>query len=635
MSESSFIQQLKNAVDLYHQNKFDAAQKICTHLLTLQPNHFDTTRLLANIQLEAKNLEAAATLYKKILSAYPNHGDSLLKYALTLHRLEQYQEAISFFDKALHVEPHLIDALFFKGHALHELQRYDEAMIAYKKILTIDQNHQDAIANIAYLYEKEKQLEKALDYHRQILALNPKQPRLRAKCLHIAMQICDWENYQQNTQELIHQIMHDDIVCDPFSLLSISSSIQLHQKVAKDFAFAQYPSTPNLTKFNTPSQHKKIRLGYFAAEFYNHATSFLIAELFEQHNADLFEVYLFSFGISVQDPMVARLNAAATKFIDVAAYTDEQIVELAHTLEIDIAIDLKGFTGHNRTNIFAMRAAPIQVNFLGYPGTMGAEYIDYIIADHTVIPPSQHQYYSEKIVYMPYSYQPNDSKRPLTQKIFTRTELGLPENAFVFCSFNNNHKINPPLFDCWMHILHATPGSVLWLLEDNQFAARNLHKEAEKRGIHADRIIFAKRMLLPQHLARHHHADLFLDTFPYNAHTTASDALWSGLPLLTYLGESFPERVAASLLFTIGLPELVALDLKEYEEIAIALANRPQAITALKNKLIEHRTSRPLFNASLFAKHIESAYQAMFNKSQQKLATSHITVHPDPSIAAQ
>jgi predicted O-linked N-acetylglucosamine transferase (SPINDLY family) len=293
---------------------------------------------------------------------------------------------------------------------------------------------------------------------------------------------------------------------------------------------------------------------------------------------------------------------------------------------IDIAIDLKGFTTDSRAGIFACRAAPVQVSYLGFPGTMGAGYMDYLIADHTLIPDSSRQHYVEKIVYLPNSYQVNDSRRPILDKVFTRHEAGLPERGFVFCCFNNNYKITPETFSGWMRILLRVEGSVLWLLEDNPEAALNLRKEAAKRGVDAQRLVFAQRMPFASHLARHRLADLFLDTLPYNAHTTASDALWAGLPVLTRMGESFASRVAASLLHAVGLPELVTTTQERYETLAVGLSSQPQPLAQLKRRLEANRLTTPLFDTALFCRHIEAAYGAMYDRCQDGLPPDHLDI---------
>jgi hypothetical protein len=310
--------------------------------------------------------------------------------------------------------------------------------------------------------------------------------------------------------------------------------------------------------------------------------------------------------------MRQRVSAAFDQFLDVRLKSDKEIAELSREMGIDIAVDLKGFTQDQRLGIFSYRAAPIQVSYLGYPGTMAAPYIDYLIADRTLIPEESQKHYSEKIVYLPHSYQVNDRQRVIAQKVFTREELGLPKEGFVFCCFNNNFKITPATFDGWVRVLKAVEGSVLWLLEDNEAAGRNLKKEAQARGLDPNRLVFAKRMKLPEHLARHRAADLFLDTLPYNAHTTASDALWAGLPVLTCMGESFASRVAASLLNAIELPELITDTQQEYEALAIELAKDADKLKGIRDKLERNRLTTPLFDTTLFTKHIEMAYEQAY-----------------------
>jgi hypothetical protein len=371
---------------------------------------------------------------------------------------------------------------------------------------------------------------------------------------------------------------------------------------------------------------QKIRVGYFSADFHNHATGYLMAELFELHDKSKFELIGFSFGPITTDEMRQRLEKSFDKFIEVGERSDIEITQLSRDLNIDIAVDLKGFTRDSRTGIFASRAAPIQVNYLGYPGTMGADYIDYIIADTTLIPLESQSCFSEKVVYLPNSYQPNDRKRLISDRQFTREELALPEDGFVFCCFNNNFKILPATFEGWMRILKAVEGSVLWLLQDNLSVVNNLKNEALRHGVQTSRLIFAERMLLSEHLARHRMADLFLDTLPCNAHTTTSDALWAGLPVLTLMGASFASRVAASLLNAIGMPELVTGNQEEYEALAIELALNPKKLTETKLKLANNCLTTSLFDTPLFAKNLETAYIKMYERYQAGLEPDQISI---------
>jgi predicted O-linked N-acetylglucosamine transferase (SPINDLY family) len=402
--------------------------------------------------------------------------------------------------------------------------------------------------------------------------------------------------------------------------------IEIQMKASIIYVNQKYPASSISRKINTQNRNGKIRIGYYSADFHNHATSFLMAELFEEHDNEKFEFYGFSFGPEQKDDMRIRISEGFNHFFDVAKKNDHEIAQMSRDLCIDIAVDLKGFTQGCRMGIFAAYAAPIQISYIGYPGTSSAPYFDYLVADKVLIPIESQRYYSEKIIYMPHSYQVNDSKRKISSKLFTRQELGLPENGFVFCCFNNNYKIMPATFDVWMRLLGKVSGSVLWLLADNPTAAKNLQNEAELRGIDPARLVFAPRMKLDEHLARHRCADLFIDTLPYNAHTTASDALWAGLPVLTQMGQSFAARVAASLLNAMDLPELITKTQEEYESKAIELANDPLQLTQIKNKLERNRETTPLFNGKLFARHIEAAYVEIHRRHLNGEKPDHIDI---------
>ena len=372
--------------------------------------------------------------------------------------------------------------------------------------------------------------------------------------------------------------------------------------------------------------NKKIRIGYYSADFRAHAMSYLLVNLFEQHDKSKFELIAFSFGSGKNDEIKNRVSNSFDKFIDVNLKSDKEIFQLSRDLKIDIAVDLMGFTQNNRFNIFVQRCAPIQVNYLGYPGTSGSNCIDYLIADKILIPKQNQKYFSEKIIYMPDSYQVNDSKRKMSDKVFTKKEVRLPEDGFVFCSFNQSYKITPYVFDIWMRLLKRIDGSVLWLIKDSDIGVNNLKKEAQKRGIEPDRIIFADKMSNAEHLARHRLADLFIDTFPYTAHTTCSDALWSSLPVVTLIGQSFASRVSASLLTAIGLSELITKTEKEYEKLTFKIANNKSLLNEIKKRLHKNRLIKPLFNTKLFTKNIESAFVIMHERYHSNILVKNIEI---------
>jgi protein O-GlcNAc transferase len=407
------------------------------------------------------------------------------------------------------------------------------------------------------------------------------------------------------------------IASDPFPLLALSSTPGDQLQCAKRDA-ADHPTFAKLWRGEVYS-HERIRIGYVSANLHEHPVAYLAAGLFERHDRSRFEVTAISLGPDRDSDLRRRLKAAFEHFIDAGSQSDQEIAELIQRREIDIVVDLNGFTSGCRPGIFARRPAPIQVNYLGYAGTMGADGFDYILADRTVIPDGQFEFYSEKVAWLPDCFMVNDDRRLISGATPTRSECGLPETAFVFCCFNNAYKIAPETFDVWMRLLAAVDDSVIWLSELNPTAMANLRREAENRGVSQERLIFAARApAMEDHLARQRQADLFLDTLPYNAHSTASDALWAGLPVLTCLGATFAGRVAGSLLNAIGLPELVTSSLDKYEALAIKLARDPALLASIKTKLATNRDTHPLFNSARFTRHIEAAYTTMVERSRRR-----------------
>jgi predicted O-linked N-acetylglucosamine transferase (SPINDLY family) len=458
--------------------------------------------------------------------------------------------------------------------------------------------------------------------------LDPEYSYLQYEILHLQMLICDWMNWESHIRDLRKKIQLGLETSSPFAILSKLESISLQLRAAQTYAQINHPSNPVLGAISPHPASAKIRLGYFSANFHNHPVAFLMAGLFESHDRNKFETIAFSFGPdanSAADTMRPRLKAAFDQFIDVRGMGDLDVAQLARKMGIDIAVDLMGFTEDGRHGIFAARAAPVQVNYLGYPGTMGSEYMDYLIADKQLIPESARHGYTEKIAYLP-CFQANDRKRKISDRLFTREELGLPQSGFVFCCFNNNYKITPNTFDGWMRILERVDGSVLWLNADSGAADDNLRREAAARGVDAARLIFAKRLSVPDYLARYRIADLFLDTLPYNAGTTASDALWAGLPVLTCTGEAFASRMAASLLSAVDLPELITSTQAVFEAVAVELASHPARLDDIKRKLQHNRLITPLFDTQLFTKHIEATFFKMHQLSQDGILPQHLEI---------
>ncbi|MFB9262014.1 tetratricopeptide repeat protein [Bradyrhizobium erythrophlei] len=573
-------------------NKPQQALENFNKAIALNPNVAETWNNRGTVFNDLEKYDCAIADFDQAISLNGGLGEAYANKGKALSLLRRHAEALSAYDKVLSINPHLAEAWFGRGNVLCDLRCYDEAFAAYDKTLSI----------------------------------KPELESVEGARLHTKMRLCKWDRLEEELARLTTSVRSGRASCGPFALLSLLDSPDDHLRCAQAWVAAKSPRPSRSVWQGRIYHHDKIRIGYVSSDFNRHATAYLIAELFELHDRTRFELFAYSIGPNDESDIRKRLTGAFDKFVTCEDRPDVEVARAIEGAEIDILIDLNGFTKGARTNIFAHRPAPIQVNYLGYPGTMAAPYVDYIIGDRTILTSSDTPAYSEKLVQLPYSYQPNDRKRPSTGKSFTRDDLGLPAEKFVFCCFNNSYKILPDVFECWMRILKAAEGGVLWLLAEDQTAVANLRREAEIRGVDPARLVFAGRLEVAEHLARHRLADLFLDTLPYNAHTTASDALWMGLPVLTQIGGTFAGRVAASLLKAIRLPELIARTSDEYESIAIELARNPAKLAAIKRKLEENRLTAPLFDTKLLAGHIETAYQMMYDRYQAGLAPDHIVV---------
>ena len=546
--------------------------------------------------------------------------------AKVLFEQKHYAEALAACNKAIALNPALAAAYAIRGSALSELERYDEAFASWSQAIALKPDFAEVYFNRGSTLHNLGRYEEASASHDRAIAIKPELPYLRGDWLHDRMRCCNWADFEAACTMIVTAIDRGDRVSSPFMLLSIPATPAQCQRCARIFVGDQFPPNPVSTWRGERYAHERIRIGYVSADYRDHPTSHLIAEFIERHDRSLFEAIGIYVGPPVADAWRTRMEVGFDQFFDVRTSSDEEISALIRSLEIDIAVDLMGHTAFGRPGVFARRPAPVQVNYLGYPGTMGAPYIDYLIADPILIPPECRQFYDEKIAYVPNSYQVNDSTKRIADRPMCRAEVDLPEDGFVFCCFNKSFKITPDAFDIWMRLLRKVPVSVLWLMDSNTAANANLRREAERRGISPDRLVFAPRMALAEHLARHRCADLFLDTFHYNGHTTASDALWAGLPVLTCLGETFAGRVAASLLNAIGLPELITRSRAEYEALALELAMQPDHLAALRRKLAENRKTQPLFDTALSTRHIEMAYRRMHTLHHAGLPPDHIVV---------
>jgi len=618
--------EFKKAVDLYEIGKISDAKQICTNIYKKNPKHFDNLRLLNFIYFKEKKFSKALSFINEAIKINPNFAETYNVQGNTLNELKQLNQAIISYDKAIKINPNFSNAYYNKGLVLHELKNTNLAIENYKEAIKINPNFFQAYNNMGFAFHQLKRFDESLKSYEKAFAINPNSNFLLGKIIHSKNFLCEWKSHKENLKNLTDQLENNKASCLPFATLSLFDSPRLQKKAAELWIQETFPKNNIPKKIKKYKSNKKIKLGYYSADYHNHATSFLIAELMELHNKSKFELFGFSFGPNKQDEMRKRVSSSFDQFIDVRFKSDYEIVELSRKLEIDIAVDLKGITTDSRFGIFLKRCAPIQINFLGYPGTLGTSTIDYILADKILISKKNQKNFFEKIIYMPNSYQPNDTKKKISKKNFTRKEMGLPKNSFVFCCFNQNYKITPDVYDIWMKLLKKIDGSVLWLMKNSEKVTENLKKEAIKRNIKSNRIIFAEKMPLAEHLARHKLADLFIDTFPYNAHTTCSDALWSGLPVITRMGESFASRVGASLLSAIELKELITKSEKEYEKLAIKLATNPKLLNKIKNKLKKNKVLKPLFNTKLYTSNIELAYTKIYNNYYSNLPIKNIEI---------
>jgi protein O-GlcNAc transferase len=584
--------------------------------------HFNRGNALKDLKLPGEALasyDRAIALKPNYVKAHNNRGNALMD-------LKRFAGALASYERTIALKPDYAEAYNNRGNALRDLKSYEEAIASYDKATALKPDYAEAYNNCGTALKSLNRYEEALASYGKAIALRPDIEFLYGNWIFMKMNICDWSNLETEFVQLVHRINHAEKVSHPFPVLVATNSSELQRKAAEIYALARYPLNNTLPQIAKRERREKIRVGYFSADFRNHPGAYSMVEMFELHDRSKFELIGFSFSPEREYELKSRLESAFDKFIDVNSCTDTDVARLARNMEIDIAIDRNGFTSYCRPNIFASRAAPLQISYKGYPGTMGTNYIDYLIADPIVVTADHRENYSEKIAYLPDSYQVYDTKRVVPDKIVSREQVGLPRNSFVFCCFNNNYKITPEVFDSWMRILKQVDSSVLWLLEDNTKAKSNLRKEAEIRGINPERLISAKRMPPSDHLSRHRLADLFLDTLPCNAHITASDALWAGLPVLTRIGETFAGRVAASLLNAIGLSELITSTPQAYEALAIELATNPERLANLKRKLATNRLTTPLFDTQRYTRHIEAAYTMMYERYQTNLPPDHIFV---------
>jgi protein O-GlcNAc transferase len=604
------------------------ASELCRAALELNPGDDGAWANLGNAQRGLRLFAEARHSYEKALALCPDNPRYVYNLGLTCFDQGEFNQAKGYFQRCLAGAPSIHEA--HNNLAACSLKLHDplDALHQADSAIECNPDYAEAWSNRGNALNDLRRHEEALASYERSIEIKPDSDYLLGKVVHTQMKVCDWTDLERRCQTLKSRLLAGDQASTPLPILGLFDDPPLQQQCAEVYAAGKLGVSSALGPIGKRGSKGKIRVGYFSMDFREHPVAHLMAGLIECHDRNKVEVHGISFGVNTGDAIRKRLERAFDKFLDVRHLSELEIARLSRDLEIDIALDLGGYTEGSRSTIFAHRAAPIQINYLGFPGTMGTPCMDYLISDPALIPTDSQSTYSEKIIYLPNSYQVNDSRRQISDRGLTRQEVNLPGSGFIFCCFNSNWKIVPETLDAWVRIVQSVPNSILWLYEDNPAARRNLVAEAGKRGLHSNRLVFAGRMPHAEHLARYRLADLFLDTFPYGAHTTASDALWAGLPILTRAGESFASRVASSLLSATGIPELITHSVEKYESLAIELANKPEQITAIKKRLVDNRSVCPLFDTPLFARHIESAFRIAYDRFHAGLPPEHIRVSP-------
>ena len=595
--------------------RFDEALASIDRAIAIAPGLAQSWNNRGNVLRAMRRDRDALESYERAIAVKPDHATAHRNRADVLLDVNRPRDALAAIDRALEIEAGNAQAWNVRGVALGDLGDHANALAAFDRALLLAPRLDEARFNRGSALLDLRRYADAANAFGALAADAPRHPFARGQALHAKMLACDWRGLDELVSAIVADVREGRPSAEPFGLLPIVDSADDLMRCARIFSQTRYPAAPAVWR-GERYVHDRIRIGYVSGEFRQQATSMLMAELFERHDKRRFALHAFDNGSADGSSLRRRIEHSFDEIVSISGVSDDAAAAMVRAREIDILVNLNGYFGRFRQGLFARRAAPVQVNYLGFPGTLGCDYYDYLVADAHVIPESDDRHYTERIVRLPDTYQPNDATRVIATPGPTRADAGLPATAFVFCSFNNNYKITPGVFAAWMHLLREVEGSVLWLLEDNPDAARNLRAECERSGVDVRRLVFAPRVAPDAHLARHRLADLFVDTLPCTAHTTASDALWAGLPLLTAYGATFPGRVAASLLRAAGLPELVTRNLDDYVSTALSLARDPVRLRELRDRLAANRGRCALFDGERFRRNLESAYARMYQRYQ-------------------
>jgi predicted O-linked N-acetylglucosamine transferase (SPINDLY family) len=552
----------------------------------------------------------AVTSYDEALALNPDDVDTWCNRGAALHDLRRFEEALASYDQAIALKSDFVQVHFNRGNALALLGRHTEAVAAYDRALSLDQGYCDALQARGTVLLQLKRFEEAAACFERMLALDPRHPRALSELINCHLIMCDWQRLNTLVGEFEQSLVEGHALASPFILLGLGVGDATQAQATTRFVQSEIRKREP-QPVRKVGQSERIRLAYLSGDFCQHPVAYLIAGLLERHDRSRFDVIGVSFGPDDRSEIRTRIAHAVDQFHDVRSRSDSEVASLVRELGADIVIDLTGHTEMARTSTLSHRPAPIQVSYLGFLGTMGADFIDYVIADEIVLPLDRQPFFTEKIVHLPDCFMVGDDRVAATSHLPSRSEQGLPAEGFVFSSLNASYKIREPIFAAWMNLLRSVDRSVLWLLASNAQTVANLRKEAQQRGVDPARLIFAARTGLPEHIARQGLANLFLDTAPYNAGATAMAALWAGVPILTVMGNQWTGRMAASMLGAIGLPDLVTSSISEYEALARKLATDPALMASFRARLKRNRATHPLFDTERFTRHIEAAYTTM------------------------
>jgi len=648
---------LEKAITLHQKNEFEQAQNLYEKIIEQEPDNFEATHLLACLNMQLKNFDYAFKLISKCININPlhhaphnnlglifkelneyekaikaftkaidlksNYAEAYNNLAISLKDIKLYEEAIKNFNKAIELKANYAEAYNNLGVLFSETNNYKNALKNFEIAINLKQNYIEAFLNIANTYLGIEKYDEAYKYFEIVLKLNPKLND--GSIFEIKTQTNNWIDFDRNVSDLKRKILNNEIIVKPFLTKILFDDPNFDKEISINYANSKGLNNKSLSKINCNNK-KKIVIGYYSSDFKNHPVGQLTVELLELHDKKKFEVIGF-YNDKIEDDLTIRIKKSFNKFYNIKNLINSKVISLTKDLGVDIAIDLNGYTRNSRVDIFSERFCPLQISFLGYPGTSGIKNIDYLIADKNLIPEKNKKYYTEKIIYLPNCYQPSDSTRIVIDEKLTKTEFNIKNDQFVFCCFNTGHKINPKIFDSWANILREIDNSVIWLLENNNISQKNLKQEAILRKIDPERIIFCKRTSNKEHIKRYQLADLFLDTFPYGAHTTANEALFSGLPIVTIIGESFQSRVCSSLLTTVGLKELITNSYKEYENLAINIAKNPQKLKSIKDNLKININNSPLFKSKFYTENLEKAYINIYERHNNNIEPNHIYIN--------